>query len=252
MGINSKEVQARADAKRAAYTGRNWTFLFYQENAPEDWLQQLTDLHIPMFISPLHDCDRFTKKDEEQGYERAGAAEPVNHLKKPHRHVLLKFSNAHFSYKKLKDICDIINMDAIELGGRPWIVCPPCDIAKVSDFRAYARYLCHFGTRGKTVYDPKDVIALGGLDYTRYAVNDDTHNGNRLEVILKKVLDELYDNQQAMTADDAYRYVLRAYPHEGSKLVRIYGHIIAEAGEGNYLRSLANSKSLQSSDTIDD
>ena len=104
----------------------------------------------------------------------------------------------------------------------------------------------------KTVYDPKDVIALGGLDYTRYAVNDDTHNGNRLEVILKKVLDELYDNQQAMTADDAYRYVLRAYPHEGSKLVRIYGHIIAEAGEGNYLRSLANSKSLQSSDTIDD
>lgn len=248
MGKNSKEVQARADAKRALYTGRNWTFLFYPENAPEDWLQQLTDLKLRMFISPLHDRDRFTKKDEEQGYERADepdvqdtpadGAEVSSHLKKAHRHVLLQSSNAHFSYNKLKGICDGINADAIKAGGCPWVVYPPCNIAKVGDFRAYARYLCHLDTRDKVVYDPKDVIALWGLDYTQYAVNDET-----LDTLIKKVLDDLYAHSfDVQTADDAFRYVMRAYPYEGNKLCKVYGRIIEAAGKGNFLRSLVNDK----------
>lgn len=245
MGKNSKEVQARADAKRAAYTGRNWTFLFYPENAPEDWLQQLTDLKIRMFISPLHDRDRFTKKDEEQGYQRADepdnedtpadGAESVSHLKKAHRHVLLQSSNAHFSYNKLKGICDEINAEAIKAGGRPWVVYPPLSIAKVADFRAYARYLCHLDTRDKAIYDPNDVIALWGLDYTQYAVNDET-----LDMVFRKALDGLHNHPEITTPDDAVRYVLRAFPYEGNKLVKVYGRYISDAGRGNFLRSLAN------------
>ena len=245
MGKNSKEVQARADAKRAAYTGRNWTFLFYPENAPEDWLQQLTDLKIRMFISPLHDRDRFTKKDEEQGYERADepdneeppadGAKSVSHLKKAHRHVLLQSSNAHFSFNKLKGICDGINADAIKAGGRPWVVYPPLSIAKVADFRAYARYLCHLDTRDKAIYDPNDVIALWGLDYTQYAVNDET-----LDMVFRKALDGLHNHPEITTPDDAVRYVLRAFPYEGNKLVKVYGRYISDAGRGNFLRSLAN------------
>ena len=34
-----------------------WTFLFYKENAPEDYLNVLEELHIPFILSPWHDKD---------------------------------------------------------------------------------------------------------------------------------------------------------------------------------------------------
>ncbi len=34
-----------------------WTFLFYEESAPEDYLNILEELHIPFILSPWHDKD---------------------------------------------------------------------------------------------------------------------------------------------------------------------------------------------------
>ena len=34
-----------------------WTFLFYKESAPADYLVILEELHIPFILSPWHDKD---------------------------------------------------------------------------------------------------------------------------------------------------------------------------------------------------
>ncbi|MGN1138996.1 MAG: Rep family protein, partial [Ruminococcus sp.] len=44
MSKNSTEVNARYDAKRAGQRTRNWTLVFYPENLPEDWREQVDEL----------------------------------------------------------------------------------------------------------------------------------------------------------------------------------------------------------------
>lgn len=36
---------------------RNWVFVVYPESAPENWREQLKEMLVPGFISPLHDKD---------------------------------------------------------------------------------------------------------------------------------------------------------------------------------------------------
>ena len=36
---------------------RNYATIVYQESAPAGWLDILDELHIPAFVSPLHDKD---------------------------------------------------------------------------------------------------------------------------------------------------------------------------------------------------
>lgn len=72
MSKNSKEVNARYDAKRAGQRTRNWTLIFYPENLPEDWREQVDELRIKWIESPVHD------RDETQ----------TEHLK---RHIYIRF-----------------------------------------------------------------------------------------------------------------------------------------------------------------
>ncbi|MEB8265637.1 Rep family protein, partial [Mammaliicoccus sciuri] len=48
---------------------RYFTFLLYPESIPEDWINKLESLDIPMAISPLHDKDLSTV--EGQKYKKA-------------------------------------------------------------------------------------------------------------------------------------------------------------------------------------
>ena len=34
-----------------------WAFLFYQESAPENYLEILEEIHVPFVLSPWHDKD---------------------------------------------------------------------------------------------------------------------------------------------------------------------------------------------------
>ena len=76
MAKNSKEVQARADAKRAGRT-RNFATVVYPESAPADWMERLDQCHVAALVSPLHDRD----------------TNPSGEPKKPHYHVLLMFES---------------------------------------------------------------------------------------------------------------------------------------------------------------
>ena len=137
MTSNSKEVQKKADAKRAGKRARAWTAIVYPESAPENWLELLSEQLVECLVSPLHDKD----------------IEPTGEAKKAHYHVVLAFKNAT-TYENAKTIFDAIGA-----------VVPPEKQCKVNDFKQMARYLCHLDQPNKHRYKLEDVTVFGAIDY---------------------------------------------------------------------------------------
>lgn len=111
---------------------RSWTFVLYEDSAPENWRQLLDDLHIEWIESPLHDRDM--NADGEQ--------------KKPHRHIALLFSGVK-SYDQVKELTDFLH-------------CPipqRCHNAK-----ALVRYMAHLDNPDKAQYSVNDIKGHGGAD----------------------------------------------------------------------------------------
>ena len=122
---------------------RNWSAIVYPESAPDFWLDILVDLHIPCIISPLHDKDTWTQKDQSEN--------PVHiagELKKPHFHVAFMFQGKK-DPDEVKDLFSLIGGVMVE---------------QVNSPVAYARYLCHLDNPEKAQYSISDVRALG-VDY---------------------------------------------------------------------------------------
>lgn len=138
MAKPSKEVQAKADAKRAGRRARAWTAVVYPDSAPENWQEILREQLIECLISPFHDKD----------------VEPTGETKKAHWHVVLSFKNPT-TYEKACDIFGAINA-----------VVPPADQCKVKDFKQMARYLCHLDQPNKHRYPINEVISIGAVDYS--------------------------------------------------------------------------------------
>lgn len=113
---------------------RNAACVVYPDSAPKNWVELLRDLHINVFISPLHDKD--TNPDG-------------NEPKKPHFHVLLMYE----SVKTREQIDEVFS----SIGGVGFEV--------VSSLRGYARYLCHLDNPEKYQYQVEDVISIGSEDY---------------------------------------------------------------------------------------
>ena len=112
---------------------RNYATIVYPDSAPDNWLEILSDLHIPCFVSPLHDQD-ITADGE---------------IKKAHYHVLIMFDSVK-TIDQARDICILVNGVGCEV---------------VNSTRAYSRYLCHLDDYDKYKYDPNDVLSFGGADY---------------------------------------------------------------------------------------
>lgn len=112
---------------------RNFATVVYPESAPEGWIDILSDLHIPSFISPLHDSD----------------INPTGDKKKPHYHVMIMFEGV----KTLEQAAEVFT----QISG------VGCEV--VQSLRGYARYLCHLDNPDKFQYDPEQVRALCGADF---------------------------------------------------------------------------------------
>lgn len=155
MAKNSKEVQARADAKRAGKRARAWTAMMYQDSAPDGWRDKLADLLVEALISPLHDQDVWTDEDEaENPVHVAGTP------KKPHWHIVVSFKNPA-TFAKAREVFD-------EIGA----VVPPEPKSKVKDFRQMARYLCHLDQPKKHQYDPAGVQVFGTINYRALVMSE--------------------------------------------------------------------------------
>lgn len=111
---------------------RNWTFVLYEDSAPENWRDMLDDEHIEWIESPWHDKD--INADGEQ--------------KKKHKHILLLFGGVK-SYEQVKEITDRLS-------------CPipqRCHNAK-----SMVRYFAHLDNPEKHQYSVADIIPHGGVD----------------------------------------------------------------------------------------
>lgn len=112
---------------------RNYATVIYPESAPENWKDIITEYHVPVFVSPLHDKD----------------IDPGNKPKKPHYHVLFMFEG-----KKSMEQAKSIFSSICGVG---------CEV--VQSVRGYSRYLCHLDNPEKAQYKPEDVTSFGGADY---------------------------------------------------------------------------------------
>ena len=125
MDVVEKKVESRY---------RNFGTVVYPDSAPENWMDIVSDIHVPCFISPLHDQD----------------VNPVgNEPKKPHYHVM-------FMYEGKKSRNQILEVFS-SFGG------VGCEV--INSIRGYARYLCHLDNPEKHQYNPENVKSFAGADY---------------------------------------------------------------------------------------
>lgn len=137
---NSSTKDINTETAKTSTTGRyrNFVTLIYPESAPPDWLDKLRALHVPTFVSPIHDKD--VEVNKETGV--------VEH-KKPHYHIILMFEGV----KTFKQVQSLIET----FGG---VGCK-----NAQSLRGYARYLCHYDNPEKARYSRADVIEICGADY---------------------------------------------------------------------------------------
>lgn len=146
---------------------RNFATVIYQESALENWVDILTDLKIPCFISPLHDQDTWTKEDEKKNPEHKAGTK-----KKAHWHVQFIFDGV----KNVNQVQEVID----QIGG------VGCEVLK--SLRGMARYLCHLDNPDKHRYNISDVKALGGADYAAVinTMSDKVRNIKEMNEYIKK------------------------------------------------------------------
>jgi hypothetical protein len=111
---------------------RNWTFVIYEDSAPENWVDILDEEHIEWIESPWHDEDVNAN------------GEP----KKKHKHIALFFGGVK-SYEQVKEITDKLNAPIPQR----------CHNAK-----AMVRYMAHLDNPEKAQYSVSDIKAHGGVD----------------------------------------------------------------------------------------
>ena len=120
---------------------RTWAFIVYEESAPSDWMEELSELRIPAAVSPLHDADVWTRRDEARNPDhREGEA------KKPHWHVILYFG-AKKSARQVLEMLEPLGIRYVE---------------RVRDTNAYNRYLCHMDDPEKAQYPTSEILRLNG------------------------------------------------------------------------------------------
>lgn len=112
---------------------RNFATVVYPESAPQNWKEIISELKLPIAVSPLHDKDQ------------SATGEP----KKPHYHVLLCFEGKK-SIEQVKAVTGLFGGVGVEV---------------VNTKAGYARYLCHLDNPEKAQYLPDDVLCFGGFDY---------------------------------------------------------------------------------------
>jgi hypothetical protein len=198
MASTSKEVQRKADAKRAGKRARAWTAIVYPDSAPENWQSILREQLIECLVSPLHDKDIL----------------PTGEHKKPHWHVVIAFKNPS-TYEKACEVFEAIGA-----------VIPPAKEAKVKDFRQMARYLCHLDQPDKHRYKMQDVISIGSIDYATLCMSAADED---------EMLDEIFEYMDTYFLD-SYPKVVRAtreqHPEWKPIVYRKYTRQIAEYAKG--------------------
>lgn len=210
MAKNTKDVQKRADAKRAGKRARAWWGVLYPESAPENWREMIADDLVETLISPLHDKDML----------------PNGEPKKPHYHVLISFKNPTTRETAAETMkrWGVVVQEHWPKPGEP-------DSFKVKDFKQAARYLCHLDQADKHRYEISEVTSIGAIDYAALVMSSTDEDA---------MLDEIFETMD-MYGLDTYSAVVRwtrtQRPDWKPIVYRKYTRQIAEYAKGLHYES---------------
>lgn len=112
---------------------RNWAFIMYPDSAPTNWKEILTNYHINVIVSPLHDKD---------------INPTTNEPKKAHWHVVLNFDSVK-TIRQVEEIANSVN------GTNP---------IKVESINGAIRYFTHIDNPEKAQYKREDITNIGSFD----------------------------------------------------------------------------------------
>lgn len=111
---------------------RNWGFIFYPDSAPANWREVLTEHHIDIVISPLHDKD----------------INPTGEPKKPHWHGALIFDGPK-TQAQAQEIVNTVN---------------GTNVIDIKSLNGNIRYFTHIDNPEKAQYNKEDIIVIGSYD----------------------------------------------------------------------------------------
>lgn len=153
MAKNSKAKQKEYDAKRAGQRTRNWTVIFYPEDLPDDWKEQVDELHCKWIEGPVHDKD----------------INPDGTPKKIHIHTLFMFE----AVKKIDQVKELLGevFGYSDNGSIIGVATPQ----RVTDRSAIVRYMAHLDHPSKAQYDVNDIVGHNGADVAeimRYSLTE--------------------------------------------------------------------------------
>lgn len=165
-----KEAKRRYEQKRRNARFKVWTLIFYPDSAPKTWPDELSELHVPIWVSPLHDSDVWTENDE-----NLNPAHKAGEKKKPHYHLVVEYPNS-VSSEDVKQDFSILNGAG--------------QIKRVRTKVAMLRYLVHLDDPEKAQYKISDIKTFCGAD------PDEINNlGTRQRHDeLKKIRKYIYEN----------------------------------------------------------
>ena len=136
-----------------------WTFLFYKESAPENYLEILEELHIPFILSPWHDKDVNSETGE---------------FKKSHKHGVLFFESLK-SYSQVSELLtEKLNT--------------PSHVEVVMSPKGMYDYFIHAENPEKTLYNIEDIESGCGFELDKFLIEQNSN------LFLETVIDVITDN----------------------------------------------------------
>lgn len=144
---------------------RVWCAIFYPESSRPDWRKIWEDNFICAAVSPLHDRDVY-EEDDEDDEDESGHGHVAGELKKPHYHVVFRFSGPK-SFNQVWDILDMIYDPPAELKDKVSSRSRPPQRPR-GDIDKAVQYLVHYNHKNKAQYLQSDIIPINGFDVARY------------------------------------------------------------------------------------
>lgn len=142
-----KEARKKYEEKRKQTNGARhkvWTLIFYPDSAPAEWPELLSQLHMKIWVSPIHNEDKWTEADEKKDAKRKAGT-----MKKPHYHLIAQYE---------------VQVDRTEFLADFSCLNGPKDVKAVKSLISMVRYLVHADDPEKAQYQKSDVRTFGGAE----------------------------------------------------------------------------------------
>ena len=138
-----KEYEENRKKKEGARV-RCWMLIFYPDSAPKVWPDMVSDVHLPVWVSPLHNADKWTEADEKENPKHKAGTK-----KKDHWHLVAQYPDKVSREQFLADF-GFLN--------------GPENVKQVKSRISMVRYLVHADDPDKAQYDKADVRTFGGAE----------------------------------------------------------------------------------------